>query len=790
MFLQILKLKSVFVLMLCWFVLTFVLTFVFTGPSLAQTEQTAEQAVQDVDAAYQALPQVSAPRKLFQAKTAPNKSTKSKSSKKNSRDFVEVHKSSKNLARKPSLIKSASKKSDATVDVNDLMDGMRESLNPNAKVFIPADVNAAPPAAIPAGQQIIKPLPSGKLFHPVAKAAEDALPAVTAKTSASGDAPKAAPTSLIDQPVKETAIKETAIKETAIKETAIKETAIKETKVEEPKKDAAKTGAPLLSDLSEPPIGAEGVRVDVTSPATIDKPVPDKKMEASAAPVEQSVKQLDAPKSESGKSVAGDSFAKPRPLFSSQADKRKRPGIQRAQTPSSSFSATSFAPAAELPPVAEPATKEPEPMIKPAHATAAAQGEGTDKSIWRAPNPELMKGKVLYTQTADEPNDTAVPTSPAAPEAVAEQRDNIKSVIDASCGSSNGVSVSVPPTVNLCGQGNPTTVIGSGPFMWTCQSTNGDKTVNCMASLKVNAVCGSADGIATISAPTHNLCRVGQASSVTGSGPFVWACAGSGGGVNDNCQAPLASTAVAENKTTPTTEFKDIAVPSKVETDNNTANDNCKPAVKRWTITCQQGGYPSSYTGVIVGETQTLCPTNVERGVWLSNSCAATDEMPVSKYPGKLETPAPSKFRKGNVTDMLPDIAPMPAQKLDAPRKLFTPHYSRGSASKLPGQPVDDVTTIVFAPTSEALTSQAVNAIEGAVSQLRGDDKSIITLNAYAAVPADGDQQESRRLALARALAVRSYMMRKGVPSNRIDVRAIGPASDEHGDDRVDIKIK
>ena len=555
---------------------------------------------------------------------------------------------------------------------------------------------------------------------------------------------------------------------------------------EEPKKDSAKSGAPLLSDLSEPPIGAEGIKVDVSSP-----PTPDKKVEAAPAPVEPQPKQVEPPKTESA-----DSFAKARPLFSSQADKRKRPGIQRVATPMSSFASSSFAPAAELPPVTEPAVKE--PMIKPVATQDAAPAENADKkSIWGAPKPELTKGKVLYSQTADGVSETAEPTSLAPSEsappepASSVQNDLIKSSVDASCGTSNGMSVSAPPKENLCAQGNPTTVIGSGPFMWTCQSANGDKAVNCMSSLQVNAVCGSSDGTATISAPTNNLCRTGQASSVTGNGPFVWVCAGSGGGVSDTCQAPLSGTQVAENKATEANpEFKDIAIPSKIETDTAKANADCTPTVKRWTITCQQGGYPSSFTGVIVGETQTLCPTNVERGVWLSNSCAASDEMPVSKYPGKLETPAPSKFRKGNVTDMLPDIAPMPAQKLDAPRKLFTPHYSMGSASKLPGQPTDDVTTIVFAPTSEALSSQAVNAIEGAVTELRGDEKSIVTLNAYAAVAADGDQQESRRLALARALAVRSYLMRKGVPSNRIDVRAIGPANDAHGDDRVDIKIK
>jgi len=861
----------------------------FAGqPILAHAAQTVEQAIGDVDAAYQAAPDVNdehmdTPKKLFHP-------SKAKSTKKGSRDFVEVHKPARSNSKL--VHKAPAKKSQATVQAGDLMDGMRQSLDPktdvNADILVPAPAdneakpttaNAAPAADVPAGQQIIKPLPSGKLFHPNAKASSkdvndvltDALPEVTPK-------PPAAPTSIIDQP--------------------FKETRIDAPKKEEPKKDTAKTGAPLLSDLSEAPSGAENVKADVAAPA------PDKKTASETpapppAPVAEPTKEAEA----------AEGYSKPRTLFSSSSDKRKRPGVSRVVSDASIFS-----PNTVLPPVAEPAARE--PMIQPVATPETVKAESsTKKSIWGAPTPDMSKGKVLFTQTAD--GTTSVPEKAATTAATVHENDDansvpeptsllapvpmpsVKSTVYASCGAINGISfaskpssslctqgtasavsgngpwhwtcsganggnsvdcsasvqvngecgpangsvssspppgqlcvsgmasdvtgagpwrwscsgsnggvtaecvanafvravcgtahglsVTAAPADNLCSQGAPTTVIGSGPFMWSCQGPNGDSVVNCMAPLQVNGVCGVADGVAANTPPSSNLCRAGRASSVTGAGPYVWTCAGAGGGISPTCQAPLLNTAAA-------------AVPKALvpEIDNITPDatmvptTGCTPLVKRWTITCSQGGYPSNYFGVIVGETQTLCPTNVERGVWLSNSCKpAENSAPVSPSPGKLVTPQPLKSAKNKLTDMLPDIAPLSASKLDAPNKLFTPHYKRGSApSKASQEVLDDVTTLLFAPTSEALDSGAINALEGISSEIRGDEKALVTLNAYAAVPADGDQQESRRLSLARALAVRSYLMRKGVPSNRIDVRALGPATDTHGDDRVDIRIK
>jgi endoglucanase len=70
-----------------------------------------------------------------------------------------------------------------------------------------------------------------------------------------------------------------------------------------------------------------------------------------------------------------------------------------------------------------------------------------------------------------------------------------------------------------------------------------------------NGICGSADGVPVSSAPTGNLCAAGTASSVTGTGPWDWNCAGSTighkTGSTDYCYAPLLVAASPSGTTIP-----------------------------------------------------------------------------------------------------------------------------------------------------------------------------------------------------------------------------------------------
>ena len=103
------------------------------------------------------------------------------------------------------------------------------------------------------------------------------------------------------------------------------------------------------------------------------------------------------------------------------------------------------------------------------------------------------------------------------------------------------------PTANLCSAGTASTVSGSGPWSWSCAGSNGGTTATCSATKvasaqPVNGACGSANGASVSTAPTANLCTAGTASTVAGSGPWSWTCGGSNGGSTSSCSDTLAST--------------------------------------------------------------------------------------------------------------------------------------------------------------------------------------------------------------------------------------------------------
>lgn len=64
-----------------------------------------------------------------------------------------------------------------------------------------------------------------------------------------------------------------------------------------------------------------------------------------------------------------------------------------------------------------------------------------------------------------------------------------------------------------------------------------------------------------------------------------------------------------------------------------------------------------------------------------------------------------------------------------------------------------------------------------------------VQLEAYGGTPGD-KSSDARRLSLKRALAVRQLLIDDGVPSARIDVRAMGGVDDKGPVDRVDVFVR
>jgi len=102
----------------------------------------------------------------------------------------------------------------------------------------------------------------------------------------------------------------------------------------------------------------------------------------------------------------------------------------------------------------------------------------------------------------------------------------------------------------------------------------------------------------------------------------------------------------------------------------------------------------------------------------------------------------------------------------------------------LPGQQY----RIGFAPNASAIGSSEGLELEDIAKSMKGDGALRLQLLAYAGGAAQ-TTSKARRLSLSRALAVRSYLIEKGIRSTRIDVRALGNKSEGGPPDRVDIII-
>jgi len=121
--------------------------------------------------------------------------------------------------------------------------------------------------------------------------------------------------------------------------------------------------------------------------------------------------------------------------------------------------------------------------------------------------------------------------------------------VNGSCGVMDGKAVSSAPASYLCSSGNASAVTGSGPWSWTCLGVNGGaNSATCSADVTNNGSCGVADNQTVDSIFTIDLCYGGTLSGLTGNGPWSWTCNGVNGGSNASCSADIKTYILAVNK--------------------------------------------------------------------------------------------------------------------------------------------------------------------------------------------------------------------------------------------------
>lgn len=142
--------------------------------------------------------------------------------------------------------------------------------------------------------------------------------------------------------------------------------------------------------------------------------------------------------------------------------------------------------------------------------------------------------------------------------------------------------------------------------------------------------------------------------------------------------------------------------------------------------------------------------------------------------------PAAAPAPKPAVAAKPPDQKPEETAKTPPPKKV----------AAVPGEAIErgGGLTITFAPGSSDLPDNAVGALDRLAERLKSDPNMRIQLVGFARTQVESASQ-ARRLSLFRALSVRTHLMKKGVRSTRMDVRALGNKEDDGPPDRVDLVV-
>jgi outer membrane protein OmpA-like peptidoglycan-associated protein len=92
-------------------------------------------------------------------------------------------------------------------------------------------------------------------------------------------------------------------------------------------------------------------------------------------------------------------------------------------------------------------------------------------------------------------------------------------------------------------------------------------------------------------------------------------------------------------------------------------------------------------------------------------------------------------------------------------------------------------------PDISSTTVDKMRTVAADLTTLLGAGASRVQLDAYGGAPGDKGS-DARRLSLKRALGIRQLLIEDGVPSEKIDVRALGGIDDGGAPDRVDVLVR
>jgi outer membrane protein OmpA-like peptidoglycan-associated protein len=187
-------------------------------------------------------------------------------------------------------------------------------------------------------------------------------------------------------------------------------------------------------------------------------------------------------------------------------------------------------------------------------------------------------------------------------------------------------------------------------------------------------------------------------------------------------------------------------------------------------------------------------PTTPETPAAAAPTAAAAAPAAPATAPATTAAAAPAGATTPTVAPPrpVPTAAPSPAAETAmttppavAPAPVTPTPVAPAAAPAAVAPAAADLTRILFPSGDAELPDPAKAQLDAVVQRLNADTQARLQLIAHAAGTADQANQ-ARRVSLQRALAVRSYLMERGIANTRMDVRALGNRTDSDTTDSLD----
>ncbi len=182
----------------------------------------------------------------------------------------------------------------------------------------------------------------------------------------------------------------------------------------------------------------------------------------------------------------------------------------------------------------------------------------------------------------------------------------------------------------------------------------------------------------------------------------------------------------------------------------------------------------------------------------------AMPETAAAPTPPAVEPPAPpaptpnvaAKAPMPHVVRPVPQVAETPSEpKAESEGAAGSEPASQGQLASLPppGKPEilenGEMYRIPFGSASSDISDEGKKYLNELSQRLKKNDALRLQLLGYAGSTQDS-ASKARRTSLFRALSVRTYLMKQGIRSTRMDVRALGNLAEGGAPDRVDAVIR